>query len=225
MKKIYEFYYNYRMKIKMYLCIILIIGIFGLLYFYYIKEDKSNSIYKDNIITKEENANRESEKEENKIYVDIKGEVLNSGVYEIEYGKRVIDVIEAAGGLKDGANTRFINLAKVVEDGDVIVIYSNDEINKAREPDIIYVEVPCVCEEVKNDACLENNISKNELININTASIDELKTLDGIGDAKAKSIIEYRNNNGKFEKIDDLLNVSGISEKIFDTIKNKITVN
>lgn len=225
MSGLIEFYNDYKMKIKMVFCFLLILGIFGLIYFYYIKKDKENIVLENNNVVEEKVSLKEDEID--KIFVDIKGMVVNEGVYSIDNGKRVIDVIELAGGLKDGANARFINLAKIVSDGEVIVIYSNDEIDKAKEPKIVYVDTPCVCEEVKNDACLVDNINKenNGKININTSSAEELKTLDGIGEAKANSIIDYRNKNGNFKSIEDLLNVSGISEKIFNNIKDKITTD
>lgn len=225
MSGLVEFYNDYKMKIKMIFCFLLIFGIFGLIYFYYIKKDKENIVMENNRVVEEKVSLKEDEID--KIFVDIKGMVNNEGVYSVDSGKRVIDVIELAGGLKDGANTRFINLAKIVSDGEVIVIYSNDEIDKAKEPKIVYVDTPCVCEEIKNDACLIDNINKdnNGKININTSSAEELKTLDGIGEAKANSIIDYRNKNGNFKSIEDLLNVSGISEKIFNNIKDKITTD
>lgn len=163
-------------------------------------------------------------KEISKIYIDIKGNVNNPGVYELEEGKRVIDAINASGGLKKGSNTRFINLSKVLEDGDVIVIYSNQEIEDAKKSNIIYVDSPCVCEEVKNDACYKEENNENNLININTATKEDLMTLSGIGDAKAQNIIDYRTNNGNFNSINDLVNVSGISETIFSKIKENITI-
>ena len=179
----------------------------------------------------------------NLIYVDIKGEVKKPGVYKIEYGSRVSEVIELSGGLTKNANTRFINLSKIVNDGDVIVIYSNNEIKKATKvkTETIYVNTPCICEEVKNDACLienlniENPINENNnnetvieedngKININTASKEELMSLSGIGEAKAKAISEYREKNGLFKDIKDIVNVSGISETIYSKIKENITV-
>ena len=136
----------------------------------------------------------------------------------------MIDVINISGGLTENANTRYINLSKILIDGDVIVIYSNEEIEKAKESNIIYIETPCICEEI-NDACLDNNISNNNsLININTASLGELDSLSGIGESKAQAIIKYREENGAFNSIEDILNVSGISETIFSKIKDFITV-
>lgn len=238
-----EYYFDKRGKILSYGVISIILLSFCVCsYFIFINNEEGiNEVSAvDEVIISGEDNSLESDgnKEEEivKIFVDIKGEVKKPGVYEVGNGSRVIDVINKAGGLKKEANTRYVNLSKKVSDGDVIVIYSNDEINEAMKSNIIYVETPCVCEEV-NDACLENNISDDsnennnindnvvsDKININTASVDELMKLKGIGEAKAKSIAEYRENNGLFSKIEDILNVSGISEKIYENIKDSITV-
>lgn len=238
-----EYYLDKRGKILSYGVISIILLSFCVCsYFIFINNEEGiNEVSAvDEVIISEEDNSLESDgnKEEEivKIFVDIKGEVKKPGVYEVANGSRVIDVINKAGGLKKEANTRYVNLSKKVSDGDVIVIYSNDEINEAMKSDIIYVETPCVCEEV-NDACLENNISDDsnennnindnvvsDKININTASVDELMKLKGIGEAKAKSIAEYRENNGLFSKIEDILNVSGISAKIYENIKDSITI-
>lgn len=166
------------------------------------------------------------------IYVDIKGYINKPGVYKLVKGSRVSDVIKEAGGVKKDANTRYINLSKILNDQDVIVINSSDEIEEVLKKEEL-LSLPCICEEVKNDVCInedkedtkENDTNQeNNLININTASIEELKTLDGIGDAKAKAIIDYRSNNGNFKTINDIVNVEGISETLFNSIKENITV-
>lgn len=163
---------------------------------------------------------------EDDIYVDVKGSVSNPGVYKLEYNSRVIDAIKASGGITEEANTRFINLSKQLSDGDVIVVYSKKEINDAKKNNVVYVETPCVCEEVKNDACYKEKeeINVSNKININTATIEDLKTLSGIGDAKAKAIVEYRVSNGNFKSIEDIKNVDGISETLYIKIKENITV-
>ncbi len=205
--------------------------------------DEKLSVKKEDIVTiesKEETIKEEPIEENNLIYVDVKGEVKKPGVYEISNNSRVSDVIELSGGLTKNANTRFINLSKQLNDGDVIVIYSNNEIKNATKvkKETIYIETPCVCEEVKNDACLVENLNieepinetKNETIvnnskiNINTATKEELMSLSGIGEAKAISIIEYRESNGPFKDIKDITNVKGISESIYVKIKENITI-
>lgn len=199
--------------------VILLIYVAGFTYLYNQIDKTKKETKKDLLIVEE------TKKDTGEIYVDIKGYVNKPGVYRINSSSRVIDAIEVAGGLKKDANTRFINLSKSLNDGDVIVIYSNSEIKKAEKQDIIYVETPCVCEEVKNDACYKETDNKvTGKININTASKDELKTLNGIGDAKAAAIIEYRTKNGSFKSIEDILKVNGISQTIYAKIKENITV-
>lgn len=206
--------------------ILFLISIFEFVYFYKNVNDKNETI------NSYENSSfefKEEVKEEN-IIVDIKGEIKKPGVYNIKVGSRVNDLINEAGGLSKNANTRFINLSKRLEDGEVIVIYSNKEINDAKKNDKLEVSAPCVCEEVKNDACYNDNNTNNKtnnsskIVNINTASIQELTVLNGIGESKAKAIVNYRDKNGKFKTIKDIMNVSGISETLFSKIKDYITV-
>ena len=189
-------------------------------------KDKKN---KDNNIKIEKNITKEKEVE--KIKVDIKGMVINPGVYEIEKSSRVIDIINLAGGLIEGADTDSINLSKIVSDEDVIIIYSNDDYNKIKE---VYDKKIDYCHSDDNDSCVEDVVSINNkddnannrssIININEASIDELTTLPSIGEAKAKKIIEYRQINGEFNSIEEIKNISGIGDNIFEKIKDYIKV-
>ncbi|MCI7083625.1 MAG: helix-hairpin-helix domain-containing protein [Tenericutes bacterium] len=206
--------------------ILFLLSVFEFVYFY------NNVNNKNELIDSFENNSYElkDEVKAEKIIVDIKGEIKKPGVYNIKVGSRVNDLINEAGGLSKNANTRFINLSKKLEDGEVVVIYSNKEINDAKKNDKLEVTAPCVCEEVKNDACYNENSTNNntnngsKIVNINTASIQELTTLNGIGESKAKAIVSYRDKNGKFKAIKDIMNVSGISETLFSKIKNNITV-
>lgn len=223
--------------------ILLIIMLVEFVYLFYILDDKKDVIKEENKTILNDKTIEKTEENitsTGTIYVDIKGNVLNPGVYTLDSGSRVIDVVTQAGGFTEGANTRFINLSKVLNDGDVIVIYSNTEIEEAKKSKIIYVETPCICEEVKNDACITQNVeveepnipdnavipedSNNGRININTATSEELQTLSGIGESKAQAIIDYRNTNGPFNSIEEIVNVSGISENLFAKIKEDITV-
>lgn len=172
-----------------------------------------------------------------KIRVDIKGYVINPGVYELNENSRVIDVINLAGGLKEGSNTNLINLSKKLKDEMVIIIYSNEEIEQYKQSKIkteyvynteyIYIEVDS-CPDDMNGACISDyKATNNELngkVNINTASIDELTKLPGIGTSKAEAIIDYRINNGDFKNINDISNVNGIGKSMFEKIKDNITV-
>ena len=142
---------------------------------------------------------------------------------------RVIDVIEKAGGLTKNANTTVINLSKKLIDEMVIIIYSNSEVKnfeKTKEKEQQLQEF-CIQKDqnaLKNDACITENTSTSSKISINNASSEELQTLPGIGEAKAKDIISYRNQNGPFEKLEDITKVSGIGESVFAKIKDYITL-
>lgn len=245
MNEIFEYFKKINIEKILFPLLVLLINIICFIIIYYkidninINDTNSNQDSSNIALKNDLNENPETLKN-NDIYVDIKGEVKKPGVYKLIEGSRVNDLINIAGGLSKNANTRFINLSKVLVDGDVIVIYSNSEIKNAKKTETIVVETPCICEEIKNDACIventsideklndkEDNIIKdptNEKININTAIEEELETLSGIGDSKAKAIIQYRNENGLFKSIEDLVKVSGISETIFSKIKENITI-
>ena len=198
-----------------------------------------------------------SSMDDSKIKVEIKGMVLNPGVYELENGKRVNDLIEVSGGLLENANTNYLNLSKKLKDEMVIIVYSNDEINSFKEnknSNYENIKIECNCPDTINDACmdigdishednityennsenknsnsenknLDSNISDiDSKISINEASIEELTKVSGIGSSKAKSIIEYRKQNGNFKTIEDIMNVSGIGKSLFEKIKDYITV-
>lgn len=177
---------------------------------------------------------KKEEKEEvkdDKVLVDVKGEIKTPGVYELKANNTVIDAINKAGGLTNQSDTSNINLSKKLEDEMVIIVYSKSEIKKMNEEDKIECP-PC------NNACINAEDEKAKLdsdktetqdttsvkININKATSEQLQTLDGIGEAKAKAIIEYRDKNGEFKQIEDIKNVSGIGESIYEKIKDKITV-
>ena len=178
-----------------------------------------------------------SDKEPNqKCYVDIKGAIKKPGVYFTNCNNNVNDIIVLAGGLNENANTSVINLAKKITDEVVIIIYTNDEVQNSNVVDTVikYVDKECNCPNIKNDGCINNEIDKNitnksdkddnDIVNINTASLTELQTLSGIGKSKAEAIIRYREQNGNFKSIEDLLNVDGIGEKLYEEIKPNITV-
>ena len=167
------------------------------------------------------------------VYVDIKGAVKNPGVYEVSEDKKVIDIVNLAGGFTNVADTSMINLAKKVSDEMVIIIYTKEEVKNATEVETVVkiIEKECTCPEIKNDACINQDANvtldetqKDEKININIATLEELLTLSGIGESKAKAIISYREENGRFEKVEDILQVSGIGESLYEKIKENITV-
>ena len=159
------------------------------------------------------------------IFIDIKGEIKYPGVYEIQLDDRVIDAVQMAGGFTDEATTDNVNLSKRLKDETVIIIPSYlknyDNITIKNDYEIDSNDDIVQSEETENDEKIE---SSSNLININTASVVELMSLDGIGESKAKAIIEYRDINGDFENILDIKNVSGIGESIYEKIKDYITV-
>ena len=186
-----------------------------------------------------EEVNEEIVAEIETFFVDIKGAVLNPGVYEIEANKKVIDVVNLAGGLTDNADTTLINLAKNITDEMVIIIYTKEEVEKANTNDTVVkvIDKECVCPEIKNDACISSSISNKNTtsndttdtvelgkINLNEATLEELQTLTGIGESKAKAIIEYRESIGLFSTIEEVKEVTGIGESLYEKIKDNITV-
>ncbi len=213
------------LKKYLYLLIVLIVLSSLMLYFIFNKEEVKEEIDPLEEIVNVTEKNNVIE-ENKKIKIDIKGAVKNPGVYELNDNTRVIDAINVSGGLTAKADTSSINLSKVLKDEMVIVIYTKDEILKAKEENVkieyVEIEKECVCPKLPNDACISDT-SKNDLISINTASLELLTTLDGIGEAKAKLIIEYRKNK-KFEDTKEIMNVSGIGESLYEKIKDKITI-
>lgn len=178
-------------------------------------------------ITIEENVVNDENKE---CIVDIKGAVNKPGVYKISCDMTVYDVIKIAGDLTENANTSVTNLAKKINNEMVIIIYTDEEIKNSNVVNTVVkvIENECVCPNIKNDSCINNEITDeisntNTLININSATINELKKIPGIGESKAKTIIEYRENNGKFNTIEDIQNVPGIGSKLYEEIKIYIT--
>lgn len=161
------------------------------------------------------------------IVVDIKGAVKKPGAYQVKTGDRVKDLIKQSGGLKENADTLLINLSKKLIDEMVIVVHTKEQVNDAikKEPLVVYLDKDCVCPDVVNDACVVPQDERNydQKISLNLATIEQLMTLPGIGEAKAKAIIEYREAN-KFNDTTDLLNINGIGESIFEKLKNFITI-
>ena len=139
------------------------------------------------------------------IYVQVAGAVENPGVYELANGSRVYLALEAAGGLLSSADDSDINQASILEDGQKIYVYT--------------------AQERTEEAILEAEAEASDgLININKASEAELTTLPGIGQSKAKQIVEYRQSNGDFSSIEDIKNVSGIGDGIFNQINSLIKI-
>ena len=213
-----------------YICLILLIFI---LVFFVLNINNT----KEEIIEVEqplENITQQAEKDiESTIKIDIKGAVNNPGVYELKKNSRVNDAIAISGGLKDNADTSTINLSKNLTDEMVIVIYTKEEIKEMLKgsTSIKYIEKECICPKLENDACIDNIIdnikddsSNDGKISLNKATIEQLMTLSGIGQIKAEAIISYREKNGGFKAIEELMEVDGIGESTYNKIKNQLTL-
>ena len=154
----------------------------------------------------------ENTEQETTMYcVHVCGAVVKPGVYMLPAGSRVFEAIEMAGGLSENADGNRQNQAEVITDGQMIRIYTCEEIEEG------------ILERVSDE---ERDRSQSDTrVNINTAGKMELMTLPGIGDAKAELILSYREENGPFSDIGDLMKIPGIKEGIFEQIKELIKVN
>ncbi|WP_346887163.1 helix-hairpin-helix domain-containing protein [Clostridium sp. UBA1056] len=162
-----------------------------------------------------ENNDSESQgnKDGDKIVVDIKGEVKNPREYELKEGSRVRDLIDMAGGLTEESDKERIYFSKVLEDEQCIKIYKIGEDAEELEMEV--------------QGQQENGLKTVDLkgkININKATVEELMTVPGIGKVKAQSIIDYRNENGKFKSVDELTNITGIGAKTLEKLRDKVDI-
>lgn len=200
---------NFEKSIFLGVIVIIVIG--GVIYYNHCRENNSINENTEEIYyeTKEK-----EEEQENFIIIHITGEIKTPGIIKIKENSRLADAIEVAGGLTENADINKINLAYIISDGQKIYI---PNINDKTED---YVN-----SEAGNGVIIENMESNNKkLVNINTATQAELETLTGIGASTALKIINYRKENGKFNNIEEIKNVSGIGEAKYEVIKNNICV-
>ena len=144
------------------------------------------------------------------MYVDISGEVITPGVYEVNDGTRLFQVIEMAGGLTENADVNSLNQAEIVYDGQKIIVSSGNGGG-----------LNSISEDTAGNA---NKGITNGKVNLNLADSATLQTIPGIGPSKAERILDYRNTNGRFNTIEDIMNITGIGEKTFESIRAYITV-
>ena len=230
-------------KLKLLIIVLLLGTICFLVWNSYFKKDKvlleddDVNLISDNLEKVEESSNVSEEKY---ILVDVKGEVKKPGVYKLKENSRVIDAINASGGLTKKAYTKYINLSRILKDENVIIVNSTSEIKKVSSGNNI-TEVK-IKKDSKNSASISeselitndnvkseedntvNSLENNQKVNINTATKEELMKLSNIGESKAEKIIDYRTANGNFNSIEDIKKVSGIGDKLYDSIKKNITV-
>ena len=144
------------------------------------------------------------------VFVHVCGKVQSPGVYELPQGSRVWDAIEAAGGFEDDGAKEYLNLAEMVQDGMKLDVPSESQAEEWKAQGI----KPAADPEAK----------ARHMVNLNTATREELMSLRGIGESRAEDIIRYRETYGGFQSIEDIMNVSGIKDAAFEKIKDSITV-
>lgn len=192
--------------------------------------EKNITVSEESKDNKEKEGNEEDKKEnissETGIFVHIDGYVNNPGVYQIKENERINLLIEKAGGLKNGYSIKNINLAAKLSDGDKVYIPSIEEEKSLGNQNNNNNNANIGGKHTNNGNNLNNNVSitKNNKININKANVSELKQITGIGESTANKIIDYRENVGKFKKIEDIKEVKGIGDSKFESLKNKITI-
>ncbi|MDP4162296.1 MAG: helix-hairpin-helix domain-containing protein [Bacillota bacterium] len=191
--------------------------------FFYYFDSQSSSVTQSNEISKMSDslvAPKNEAKQGNvelttkTVIVDVKGEVKNPGVYRSSQDERVMDVINKAGGFTGKADKNQVNLAQHIADEMVILVPA-----MGAAP-----AVPGGAENTITPGIVGEN-SDGNIVNLNKADETQLETLPGIGPSKALAIIEYRKKNGPFKKAEDLKEISGIGDKTFEKLKNKISVN
>lgn len=153
-------------------------------------------------------SSQETKQSSQEWYVDVKGAVKQGGMYRITQGMRLMDAIELAGGFTTEADQNQINFSKLLADQEIIYVPKIGE------------ELPTIHETDSN----KTTASETEKININTADVNELQQLSGIGEKRAADIVKYREENGSFRAVEDLTKVSGIGEKTLENLKDSITI-
>ena len=212
---------NLNKKQKTIILIIAIIVAIGMIYFIHNKNQiRSDIDLESEILISNTSENKTNvELQEDLVIIHITGSVKNPGIVKLKDGSRIEDAIEAAGGLTENADITNVNLAYVLDDGVKIRIPSiTDEKNGDEQ----------ILEEGSGENIIEETNmtlgASTKEVNINKATETELQSLPGIGASLASRIIEYRNQNGKFSKIEDIKNVNGIGDSKYENIKDFITV-
>ena len=165
------------------------------------------TVPKDSTDEKEDGNQKEEVVEQDLITVDVKGAVKSPGIYDLPVGSRVNDAVQKAGGLTDNADSKSLNLAQKISD-----------------EALVYVPTK---EEVANQESYSNATGNKESkkVNLNKASLEELKQVKGLGAKRAQDIIDHRESNGKFKSVDELKKVSGIGAKTIEKLKEYVTVD
>jgi len=204
-------------KIKEYK-IIVICAIFGMVLggFFLLKPVAQTPAKESNLQTevttvskdeKEDKNQKEEVVEQDLITVDVKGAVKSPGIYDLPVGSRINDAVQKAGGLTDNADSKSINLAQRISDEALVYVPTKEE---------------ATSQEAHSNA---SNTKENKKVNLNKASLEELKQVKGLGAKRAQDIIDHRESNGKFKSVDELKKVSGIGAKTIEKLKEYVTVD
>jgi len=232
MENLGDFMYHHKR-----LWLILLILLFGgITSFFLFQEDlfKQEEIIGDALVEKEpeeplvsEEVVKENTEQISLLNVDLKGAIKNPKVYQVPENTRIFELIEIGGGLTANAFTDNINLSKKISDEMVVYIFTKEEYQAKTSCKVANDQESEISEEIqKKESVIESEPKTSEQpgkISLNKATLEELMTLDGIGESKAKSIIEYRNTNNGFQNIEELKNVSGIGDALYEKVKNNIT--
>ena len=210
-------------KIKEYK-IIVICAVLGLALgaFFLLKPTSQTSVKETNLqaevaaVSKDSSSDKEVKKEEKDespeqdlVTVDVKGAVKSPGIYDLPVGSRVHDAVQKAGGLTEEADSKSLNLAQKVSDEALVYVPTKGE--EAASQQAASGTTP--------------STSKEKKVNLNKASLEELKQVKGLGGKRAQDIIDHREANGKFKSVDELKKVSGIGAKTIEKLKDYVTVD
>ena len=167
------------------------------------------AVSKDSVSEKEvRKEEKEEPVEQDLITVDVKGAVKSPGIYDLPVGSRVNDAVQRAGGLTDQADSKSLNLARKVSDEALVYVPTKGE--EASQ---------------QSGSGATSSTSKEKKVNLNKASLEELKQVKGLGGKRAQDIIDHRESNGKFKSVDELKKVSGIGAKTIEKLKDYVTVD
>ena len=206
-------------KIKEYKIIVICTGL-GLLVggFFLLKPDSQTPVKETNLqaevaaVSKDSSTEKEEKDEsveQDLITVDVKGAVKSPGIYDLPVGSRVNDAVQKAGGLTEQADSKSINLAQKVSDEALVYVPTKGEEAASQQ----------------TTSGTASSTSKEKKVNLNKASLEELKQVKGLGGKRAQDIIDHREANGKFKSVDELKKVSGIGAKTIEKLKDYVTVD
>ncbi len=203
-------------KIKEYKIIVICAGLgLALGGFFLLKPTSQTPVKETNLqaevaaVSKDSSSEKEESPEQDLITVDVKGAVKSPGIYDLPVGSRVHDAVQKAGGLTDEADSKSLNLAQKISDEALVYVPTKGE--------------EAASQQVASGTTAST--SKDKKVNLNKASLEELKQVKGLGGKRAQDIIDHREANGKFKSVDELKKVSGIGAKTIEKLKDYVTVD